>query len=444
MDPNCKEKLASIFQAGLDAVEPEAAVRRHFKRKDEQLVVQGNRYDLNGFNRIALVGAGKAAAPMARAVEQVLKERLDQGHIIVKYDHGMTLTRTNVFEAGHPVPDDAGWQATGKVVRCVTEMGADDLVIVVLSGGGSALLTAPTGGIDLADKQRTTELLLASGATITEINTIRKHISLAKGGLLAKAATPATVITLILSDVVGDPLNVIASGPTVADESTFSDCIDIIQRYGIESKLPQAVHRRLFTGAKGEVDETPKMDDPVWEKVQNIVVGNNRMALEAAAKKADGLGYQTLILTSQLQGEAKEVAQVVAAMGREIAHHQTPLTPPACMLLGGETTVTLTGTGQGGRNQELALAAALALEGTQKTYLLSAGSDGTDGPTVAAGAFADGQTCMRARKKGLDPYEFLAQNDSYAFFKPLGDLLITGPTRTNVMDLVILLVLHQS
>ncbi len=302
------------------------------------------------------------------------------------------------------------------------------------------MLAAPADGIDLADKQKTTELLLASGATITEINAIRKHISLSKGGLLAKAAFPATVVTFILSDVVGDPLDVIASGPTVADESSFSDCIKIIRRYDIESRLPVEVRRRILMGTEGAVAETPKADDSVLDKVQNVIIGNNRMALEAAFKKAQDLGYMTLILTSQLQGEAKDAAQVVAAIGKEIAQNHTPLTPPACILVGGETTVTLKGPGRGGRNQEFALAAALVLDGTSNIYLLSAGSDGTDGPTDAAGAFADGDTCGQAREFGFNPHEYLIRHDAYAFFKPLKDLCITGPTRTNVMDIIILLV----
>lgn len=440
MDRHHKAQLEEIFQAGIDAVDPEAAVKRHFKRQRDQLIVEEKSYCLNDFNRTVLVGAGKAAAPMAKAIEDVLADRFNEGHIVVKYDHGMALAKTHIYEAGHPIPDGAGQRASSEIVQRVTELGADDLAVVVLSGGGSALLAAPADGIDLADKQRTTELLLASGATITEINTIRKHISLSKGGLLAKAAYPATVITLILSDVVGDPFDVIASGPTVADESSFSDCIKIIRRYDIESRLPVEVRRRILMGAEGKVAETPKADDPVWGNVQNVIIGNNRMALEAAWQKAQGLGYNTLILTSQLQGETREVAQVVAAIGKEIAQNYTPLTPPACILVGGETTVTLKGTGRGGRNQEFALAAALALEGRSNIFLLSAGSDGTDGPTDAAGAFADGKTCVRARKLGLNPHQYLVRNDAYTFFKPLKDLCITGPTRTNVMDLIVLLV----
>lgn len=440
MDIQHKAILRTIFQAGIEAVDPEAAVKYHFKRQNERLIVQEKSYHLIDFNRIVLVGAGKAAAPMAKAVEEVLADRLNEGHIVVKYDHGAPLAKTRIYEAGHPVPDAAGQRATGSIVQRISKLGADDLAVVVLSGGGSALLAAPADGIGLADKQKTTELLLASGATIAEINTIRKHISLFKGGLLAQAAYPATVITLILSDVVGDPLDVIASGPTVADESTYANCFEIIQRYDIESRLPGTVRRRILMGVEGHVAETPNADDSVWKQVQNVIIGNNRMALEAATEKAQGLGFKVLILTSQLQGEAKEVAQVVAAIGKEIGQQETPLVPPACILLGGETTVTLKGAGKGGRNQELALAAALALDGIPKIYLMSAGSDGTDGPTDAAGAFADGETCVRARKLGLDPCDSLDRNDAYAFFEPLKDLYITGPTRTNVMDIIILLV----
>jgi hydroxypyruvate reductase len=281
---------------------------------------------------------------------------------------------------------------------------------------------------------------LECGAEIGEINSIRKHLSRSKGGGLARAAYPATLVSLILSDVVGDRLDVIASGPTAPDNSLFADCIAIVERYGLSARLPGPVWHYLKNGAAGLVPETPKAGDQIFRKVQNVVVGNNRMALLAARDQAEALGFRALLLTSALEGEAQQVGRMLVALGKEVALSGHPVAPPACLLAGGETTVTLRGQGKGGRNQELALAAAIALEGVSRISLLSAGTDGTDGPTDAAGAFVDGATCQRARARGLDPGDFLSRHDSYHFFESLGDLLITGPTRTNVMDVMCLLI----
>ena len=286
----------------------------------------------------------------------------------------------------------------------------------------------------------TTQLLLECGAEIGEINSIRKHLSRSKGGGLARAAYPATLVSLILSDVVGDRLDVIASGPTAPDDSRFADGLAVVERYRLAARLPGPVWQYLKDGAAGLHPETPKPGDPIFARVQNVVVGNNRMALLAARDQAEALGCRALVLTSALQGEAREVGRMLAALGKAVSFSGHPAAPPVCLLAGGETTVTLAGQGQGGRNQELALAAALALEGSDRISLLSAGTDGTDGPTDAAGAFADGATCQRARARGLDPGDFLSRHDSYHFFAPLGDLLITGPTRTNVMDIICLLI----
>jgi hydroxypyruvate reductase len=292
----------------------------------------------------------------------------------------------------------------------------------------------------LAEKQQTTEILLNCGATINEINAVRKHISKTKGGRLAQAAYPATLIALILSDIIGDSLESIASGPTVPDTSTFSDCLRIIQRYEIEEKIPPAVKAFLERGAKGEVDETPKASNPVFQKVRNILVGSNRLALEAAKQRAQALGYETLLLSSFVEGETKTVAVVHTAMAREILATGNPVARPACVISGGETTVTIRGTGVGGRNQEFALAAAIKIDGMDRVVILSGGTDGTDGPTDAAGAIVDDTTLGRARAAGLDAEAFLRNNDSYHFFQSTGDLLMTGPTYTNVMDLHVMLV----
>ncbi|RKX97220.1 MAG: glycerate kinase, partial [Spirochaetes bacterium] len=307
-------------------------------------------------------------------------------------------------------------------------------------GGGSALLPMPADGITLEEKQATTKVLLECGATIDEINSIRKHLSKIKGGGLMRLAYPANVISLILSDVVGDPLDIIASGPTVPDTSTFKDCMEIIKKYDIEKKIPYTVLKRIEKGLKGEIEETPKDGDPIFEKSENIIIGNNMKAVLAADKKARELGYNTLIISSMIEGETKEVAKVHGAIIKEVKRSGNPISPPACILSGGETTVTIKGKGKGGRNQEFVLACCIDIEGIDKVMILSGGTDGTDGPTDAAGAVGDGETVLRAKKIGLDADKYLNNNDSYHFFQKLDDLLITGPTNTNVMDLRILLI----
>jgi glycerate 2-kinase len=435
-----KKALEHILRAGLDAVDPERAIRKYVRRKGNQLLVGDRSYALDGFKRILLIGAGKGTAPMAKALEEILEDHLTEGRIIVKYGYGMPLKKTHTMEAGHPIPDEAGLRATEEVLRLVQESTGEDLIICAFSGGGSALLTAPSASLSLDQKQESTRLLLESGATINEINAIRKHLSRTKGGWLAKTAYPATLVSLILSDVIGDRLDVIASGPTVADESTFKDCASIIERYDLADKLPQGVMEYFQRGAAGMVPETPKVGDPVFSKVQNLIVGNNRGALLAAQEQAISLGYNTMILSSQIEGEAREVAQVFASIGKEISQSGLPIAPPACVLAGGETTVTIRGEGRGGRNQELALACAISIDGWEGIFLLSAGTDGTDGPTDAAGAIVSGLTCTWARQAGLNPYSYLSANDSYSFFESLGDLVKTGPTRTNVMDIICMVV----
>ncbi len=440
MDATEKKRLTEIYLAGLKAVDPEEAVRRHVQLSGDHLLVGGRSYPLASFKRIIVIGCGKGTAPMARALEEILGDRLTGGWITVKYGHGLPLKKVRVTEAGHPIPDEAGLAATRLILDRLRECTATDLVLGAFSGGGSALSPAPRAPLELSEKQETTRLLLDCGATIFELNAIRKHLSVSKGGQLAKIAYPATLVSLFLSDVVGDALEAIASGPTVPDPSTCADCLRIIERYGLSAKLPPAVLKLLRDGVQGLIEETPKEGDAVFRKVQNLVVGSNRAALLASAQKAAELGYKTLILSSFIQGEAREIAQLFAAVGKEIVVSGHPVSPPACLLAGGETTVTVRGRGRGGRNQELALAAALGLEGWPGITLLSAGTDGSDGPTEAAGAYADGGTCQRARQQGLNPQESLSNNDSYNFFSQLGDLLITGPTRTNVMDVVCLLV----
>ncbi|MFW6138382.1 MAG: glycerate kinase type-2 family protein [Spirochaetota bacterium] len=435
-----KKVLEAIVRAGIQAVAPEMALKAHVKRKDSRLIISDTVYDLAQFDRVFIAGVGKAAAPMARALEDILEEWLTGGWIVVKYGHGMTLQKTSIFEAGHPIPDDAGVKAGEYLLERLQKCTEKDLVLFVVSGGGSALLPAPDPPVDLAAKQKTTRLLLQCGAGIDEINAVRKHLSRLKGGRLAVAVYPAALVGLILSDVVGDRLDVIASGLTVPDTDTYMDCLEIVGRYGISKKLPPVVMKVLQEGSQGKRRETPQQNDPIFRCVQNVIVGNNRTALAACEKKAAELGYNTLLLTSFLQGEAKEVAEVVAAIGKEVQTSGRPVCTPACILAGGETTVTITGSGRGGRNQELALSAAIALKGWKGIYLLSAGTDGTDGPTDAAGGFADGDTYETARAMGFNPGNYLGSNDSYTFLEKVGGLWKTGPTRTNVMDLVCMVV----
>jgi hydroxypyruvate reductase len=430
----------SIFHSALAAVDPEEAVRRHLRFEAGILAVEDRRYDLNACARVLVVGAGKAVAPMAKALEDLLGDRIDTGLLVVKDGHGLPLKRIRIREAGHPVPDERGVAGTLEILNLLESAGERDLVICLISGGGSALLIAPSESIRLADKQAATKDLLACGATIHEINTVRKHLSRAKGGQLARAAHPAAVLSLILSDVVGDDLDVIASGPTVPDRSSFKDALEILQRYEIWDRTPVAVRARLSQGAEGLLAETPKPGDPALQRNTQVLVGSCLGALTAAARAAERFGYRSLILSSKAEGEAREVAKAFAAVGKEILSSSHPLEPPACVLLGGETTVTLQGEGRGGRNQEFVLAAAIALDGTHPAVLLAGGTDGTDGPTDAAGAIADGFTIARARSLGMDPFAFLKRSDSYHFFKPLDDLIMTGPTRTNVMDVYMMLV----
>jgi len=430
----------AIFRAGLDAADPAQAVRRHILVDGDTLIVGGEPHPLPASRRVRVVGMGKASAAMAGPLEEALGDRIDSGILVVKYGHARPLTRIRVREAGHPVPDEAGVQGTKELVRLLEGAEAGDLVLCLISGGGSALSPAPAEGITLEEKQEITQILLSSGATIHELNTVRKHLSRVKGGRLARLAHPAVVLSLILSDVVGDDLDTIASGPTVPDRGTFQDCLGIMKRKGILNVTPPAVLSLLEAGARGEIPETPKAGDPVFKDVRNLIVGNNEMALRAAGKKARELGYEPLFPSGFQEGEAREVARALVSLARNFRREGGPASHPLCIITGGETTVTVRGKGKGGRNQEFALAAALEMAGLEGIVVLSGGTDGTDGPTDAAGAVADGRSVERGRLAGMDAQAYLDANDSYHFFDPLGDLLMTGPTFTNVMDLRLALV----
>ena len=439
-EKNLKHDAIEIFMAGVQAVEPGRAVRSYLRLEGDTLVAGEYRIPLAPGGRVLIVGAGKAGAPMASAVEEILGDLIQGGVVVVKYGHLAPVEKVTILEAGHPVPDDAGVKAAQAVRHLLDKTTERDLVICLLSGGGSALLPCPVSPVTLADKQDVTNLLLESGAEIGEINCVRKHLSRLKGGGLARMAHPARILGFILSDVVGDPLDIIASGPTVGDPTTFSDAMAVVSRYGLEEKVPHTVRDYLRDGALGKHPETPKPADPKLSGVINLLVGTNELAVGAAEQRALKLGYNTMILSSTVTGETRDAADDHTTLVREIVSSGRPVSAPACVLSGGETTVTIKGSGKGGRNQEFALAAAFGIEGLSETVVLSGGTDGTDGPTDAAGAVADGTTIDRAKAVGLDAFIHLENNDAYPFFKKLGDLVITGPTLTNVMDLRIILV----
>jgi len=435
-----REDALSIFQAGLKAVNPVTAIKQQVRLQNDTLIVGDRDYDLSSYEDIYVIGAGKASAAMAQPIEELLGQRIKAGFLNVKYRHTLPLNIVQINEAGHPVPDEAGLNGAKQIVELLIQTGEKDLILFLISGGGSALLPYPAEGLALEDIQQLTKYLLEVGATIHEINALRKHVSRVKGGRLAKLALPSALISLILSDVIGDNLDSIASGPTVPDESTFGDCLNILEKYELRDKISPVLLKFLEEGAQGEHEETPKADDPAFEQTQNVIIGSNIMAVEAAKKKAKELGYNSLILSTSIEGETKDVAKVHAAIAKEILSTGNPLKKPACVISGGETTVTIRGQGLGGRNQEFALAAAIEIDGWEGAVILSGGTDGTDGPTDAAGAIADGKTVGRANVLELDAQAYLRENDSYNFFQPLDDLIITGPTFTNVMDLRLVVV----
>ena len=431
---------SDIFAAAVAAADPHRCVLEALQVDRGRLLVKGRSYDLDRFTEILVIGAGKATPAMAAAVEERLGNRITAGAINTKYGHAVPLERIETTEAGHPLPDEAGVAGTLKMLELAGRCGGSTLLLCLFSGGGSALMPAPVPEISLAEKQQTTRELLACGATIAEINAVRKHLSRVKGGRLARLSHPAPTLALMVSDVIGDRLDTIASGPTYPDSTSFADCDAIFARHGIESRIPEAVLNCIEEGRLGKTADTPGAGEDCFRNALNLVVGNNSLAVGAAERKARELGYEPLVLSSRIAGETREVAGVHVAIAEEAAASGQPVAPPACIISGGETTVAVSGTGKGGRNQEFALAAALLLEGSEGITVLSGGTDGTDGPTDAAGAVCDGDTVPRAREHGLDPVSFLDNNDSYHFFRPLNDLLMTGPTGTNVMDLRLMLV----
>jgi hydroxypyruvate reductase len=423
-----RDAAHAIWRAALAAGDVAPLVTRIVRREGDQLLIA----DRPCPPRVVVVGCGKASGAMALAVEGVLGDRIVEGLVVVKDGYTAPTRRIRLVEAGHPVPDARGEAAALEMIERVRRAGADDLVLFLVSGGGSALMPAPAPPVTLAEKQETTRLLLGAGATINELNAVRKHLSLLKGGQLARAAAPAPVVSLILSDVVGDPLDVIASGPTAPDRSTFAEALAVLQRRGVAARVPPPVRERLAAGAAGDIEETPKPGDRLFDHVRNIVIGNNALVVDAAAAEARRLGYRAELLTRSLQGEARDVARQLIARARA-------LPSGTCLIAGGETTVTVRGRGRGGRCQELALAAAVELRPEDALLVLAGGTDGTDGPTDAAGGIADAGTVARGERGGRSARVALDDNDAYTFLSAAGDLLRSGPTNTNLLDLYLVL-----
>jgi len=438
------EVALELLEAGLRAADPKTAVKNNVSLDGCILKIQNVDFDLSRYGNILVVGAGKASGSMAEAIEEILGERITAGLVIVprgtsdKYH----VKKIELWEGDHPVPSEQGRKGAEKIISLLERYKKEDtLVIALFSGGGSALMPLPPKEITLNDKQVATIELLKCGASIDEVNTVRKHLSLLKGGRLAAAAYPSTVIGLFMSDVVGDRLDTIASGPTAPDPTTFADALKIIEKYGLENRVPGRVLSYLKKGSKGVYPESPKPNDSVFGKVHNFIVASNRTSLKIMARRAKELGLNTIILTSLIEGEARHVGRVLAAILKEIRESGLPLKPPAVIIAGGETTVTVVGSGKGGRNQELALSAAISLKNSRGIVLASMGSDGIDGITDAAGAIVDSETFTRALNKGVNPQEYLANNDSYNFFRKVGGLIYTGYTGTNVNDLCVGVVL---
>lgn len=436
---NNKVVAEQIFLAGVHRVLPGSLITNAMSIKDNCLFVNDFRFNLDTVGKLYVIGAGKASALMGEEVERILGDRIAQGHIVVKHGHACPLKRIKVTEAGHPVPDSNGFEATRAILELTRKAEGNDIVICLLSGGGSALLADFPEGSSQEEIKLVNNLLVNCGASIREINTVRKHLSGVKGGQLSRAVFPGMMISLILSDVTGDPLDVIASGPTVPDPTTFQQAVQIIKKYNLSEFLPEGIVRFLLEGASGYKPETPKADDPVFKRTFNILIGNNRLALEAAARKASELNIKAEIISDMIEGDISEVSDYLVSTALKFQCNQD-VHKPVCLLFGGEPTVKVTGKGTGGRNQHLALYCSVLLRNHQGITILSAGTDGNDGPTSAAGAVVDCDTFNVAESRNIIPDEYLRKFDSYNFFLKAGGHIITGPTMTNVMDIIIIIV----
>jgi glycerate-2-kinase len=441
LDLKARRLALESLEHALSAVDPKRTIETRLTLKNAKLSVDKYSFDLNKFKHVYVIGGGKASGSMAQGLEHVLNGRITKGFVNVPHGAKQETEIVELHGANHPVPDEAGVKGTRVMLEIAEQAEKDDLIICLISGGGSSLMPLPRGDITIADKRELTNALLRSGATINEINTVRKHISDFKGGWLAKKAYPATILNLILSDVVGDPLDFIASGPTVPDSTTFGDAVRVLRKYTLWEKAPASIRKLLLDGEKGTIPETPKAGDESFKKVFNVVVGNNRSASLAACEYLKSKGLNALLLTTTMEGEARHVGTMLGSVACEVLASGNPIQKPAGIVAGGETTVTVTGKGLGSRNQEIPLASALKIRGMDGLVVASMSTDGIDGPTDAAGAIADGKTIEKAAKMGLKPEEVLAANDSYHFFSKLNDLIFTGSTGTNVNDVSVIIVL---
>ncbi|MDP4283856.1 MAG: glycerate kinase [Bacteroidota bacterium] len=436
---DAKKIAEQIFMAGVESVLPGKMIRNKVYIKDSILFISSLQLQLTRFNRIYVIGAGKASALMAKEIENILGNRITEGQIVVKYGHACELQYINVTEAAHPVPDENGYWATQRILAIAKQANENDLIICLVSGGGSALLADFPEGSTLKDIILINDLLLKSGADINEMNAVRKHFSKVKGGQLAKAAQPATLVSLILSDVIGDSLDVIASGPTAPDATTFDDAFHVLEKYDLLKNIPQSLIQYLKNGIDGAYPETPKSGDPLFSHIHNMIIGSNKIALAASRVKAQELDLNPVIITGEFEGDTSKMAIEMVNTAIEF-QKDSNIKKPCCLLFGGETTLKVKGKGLGGRNQHLALCTALLLKGQNGITLLSAGTDGNDGPTPAAGAVVDTKLSLQALLSGLDAQKYLENFDSFHFFEKAGGHIISGPTMTNVMDLVIIIV----
>ena len=433
-----RKTAIDIFLAGVESVKPNNLIRSYVSVKDNKLLIEELTLDLSEIKNIYVVGAGKASALMASELESILGYRITCGHIITKYNHSVPLKYIGITEAGHPVPDENGIKGSEEILSIAQMAGENDIVICLISGGGSALLTDLPEGCTLNDLKMFNDILLRSGASIAEMNCVRKHLSRVKGGLLAKAASPARVISLIISDVIGDHIDVIASGPTSPDPTTFSDALSVLKSYKIENTIPPQIYKILQNGFDNKLRDTLKESSDVFFRTTNLIIGTNKLALKTAKDKAESLGYDSQIVSDTLDGDVAEVARYIVEISKSAKQIKT--TKRICLLFAGEPTVKVKGTGLGGRNQHLAMIASTLLKDFPGITILSGGTDGTDGPTDAAGAVVDSFTIQNAVDMNLDVNQFIDNFDSYNFFKEEGGLIITGPTQTNVMDLMVAII----
>jgi glycerate 2-kinase len=431
--------VLNALNKAVDAADAGNAIRRHVRLDGDVLRADDLTYRMNRFRRIFVIGAGKATAKMAESTEKMLGDKITGGLVIIP-DYLRSLPKSDRIRyspGSHPIPSRKNVEGVADMLDLVKNAGRNDLILTLLSGGASALMEYPIEGVTLDDEKRTTTMLLKSGASIRELNTVRKHISRVKGGRLAKILKPAQVLTLIVSDVIGDEIDSIGSGPTAPDPTTYRSAKNILTGYGLWSRIPAHVRNLIYKGTRGVSPETPKLGDSSFRRVRNMIVGNNRESCRAAAAEMKRAGYDARILSTRLVGEAREVGRILGSILTGIRENDTK-SRPAALIAGGETTVTVKGRGKGGRNQELALAAALEIEGCKHVVLGSLATDGVDGPTDAAGALVDGTTIARGRRRGMDPQDYLDDNNSYSYFSRLGDLIRTGPTGTNVNDIMII------